>query len=177
MYLSNWFYPHPQIEPTKWEKDYWNTIIPTVLFACYCQMVTSSRWCSQPKHVYEHRKYWHTLLSLPHSCDGLKSMFDAKRNPAWRPVDNVGAGFIPARPSQGNPRPYPAEIVIGFQPLFTIRRCPKDRYSPLTKLYQQGHSHSWCLVGRNPLCARRSHNFLLTAHQLSLSSWPLSKVL
>ena len=32
MYLSNWFYPHPQIEPTKWEKDYWNTIIPTVLF-------------------------------------------------------------------------------------------------------------------------------------------------
>lgn len=32
MYLSNWFYPQPQIEPTKREKDYWNTIIPTVLF-------------------------------------------------------------------------------------------------------------------------------------------------
>ena len=34
MYLSNWFYPRQQIEPTKWEKDYWNTIIPTVLFRC-----------------------------------------------------------------------------------------------------------------------------------------------
>lgn len=34
MYLSNWFYPQPQIEPTKRGKDYWNTIIPTVLFRC-----------------------------------------------------------------------------------------------------------------------------------------------
>ena len=34
VYLSNWFYPRPQIEPTKREKDYWNTIIPTVLFRC-----------------------------------------------------------------------------------------------------------------------------------------------
>ena len=34
MYLSNWFYPRQQIEPTKREKDYWNTIIPTVLFRC-----------------------------------------------------------------------------------------------------------------------------------------------
>src|SRR5574344_334546 len=32
VYLSNWFYPRPQIEPTKREKDYWNTIIPAVLF-------------------------------------------------------------------------------------------------------------------------------------------------
>lgn len=32
MYLSDWFYPQQQIEPTKREKDYWNTIIPTVLF-------------------------------------------------------------------------------------------------------------------------------------------------
>ena len=140
-------------------------------------MVTSSRWCCQPKHVYEHRKSWHTLLSLPHSCDGLKSMIDAKGNPAWRPVDTVGAGVIPARPSQGNPRPHPAEIVIGFQPLFTIRRCPKDRYSPLTKLYRQGHPHPWCLVGGNRHRARRTSECLLTAHLLSPSSWPLlSKV-
>ncbi len=34
VYLSNWFYPRPQIEPTKREKDYWNPIIPTVLFRC-----------------------------------------------------------------------------------------------------------------------------------------------
>lgn len=34
MYLSDWFYPRQQIEPTKREKDYWNTIIPTVLFRC-----------------------------------------------------------------------------------------------------------------------------------------------
>ena len=34
MNLSNWFYPRPQIEPTKREKDYWNPIIPTVLFRC-----------------------------------------------------------------------------------------------------------------------------------------------
>ena len=34
MYLSNWFYSRPQIEPTKWEKDYWNPIIPIVLFRC-----------------------------------------------------------------------------------------------------------------------------------------------
>ena len=34
MYLSNWFYPRQQIEPTKREKDYWNPIIPTVLFRC-----------------------------------------------------------------------------------------------------------------------------------------------
>lgn len=32
MYLANWFYPRQQIEPTKREKDYWNTIIPIVLF-------------------------------------------------------------------------------------------------------------------------------------------------
>ena len=32
MYLPNWFYPRPLIEPTKREKDYRNTIIPTVLF-------------------------------------------------------------------------------------------------------------------------------------------------
>ena len=32
MNLSDWFYPQPQIEPTKRGKDYWNTIIPTVLF-------------------------------------------------------------------------------------------------------------------------------------------------
>ena len=34
MYLSNWFYPRQQTEPTKREKDYWNPIIPTVLFRC-----------------------------------------------------------------------------------------------------------------------------------------------
>ena len=34
MYLSNWFYSRQQIEPTKREKDYWNPIIPTVLFRC-----------------------------------------------------------------------------------------------------------------------------------------------
>ena len=32
MNLSDWFYPRQQIEPTKREKDCWNTIIPTVLF-------------------------------------------------------------------------------------------------------------------------------------------------
>lgn len=32
MNLSDWFYPRQQIEPTKREKDYWNSIIPTVLF-------------------------------------------------------------------------------------------------------------------------------------------------
>ena len=32
MNLSDWFYPWQQIEPTKREIDYWNTIIPTVLF-------------------------------------------------------------------------------------------------------------------------------------------------
>ena len=30
--LSDWFYPRQQIEPTKRGKDYWNPIIPTVLF-------------------------------------------------------------------------------------------------------------------------------------------------
>ena len=34
MYLSDWFYPRQQIEPTKRGKDYWNPIIPTVLFRC-----------------------------------------------------------------------------------------------------------------------------------------------
>lgn len=32
MNLSDWSYPRQEIEPTKRGKDYWNTIIPTVLF-------------------------------------------------------------------------------------------------------------------------------------------------
>lgn len=45
MYLSNWFYPRQQIEPTKWEKDYWNTIIPTVLFCVVCSAWALSNGC------------------------------------------------------------------------------------------------------------------------------------
>ena len=45
MYLSNWFYPRQQIEPTKREKDYWNTIIPTVLFCVVCSARALSNGC------------------------------------------------------------------------------------------------------------------------------------
>ena len=41
VYFSDWFYPRPQIEPIEREKDYWNFIIPTVLFYVFCQMATS----------------------------------------------------------------------------------------------------------------------------------------
>ena len=34
MYLSKWFYPRQQIEPTKREKDYWNNWVPIVLLRC-----------------------------------------------------------------------------------------------------------------------------------------------
>ena len=45
MYLSDWFYPRQQIEPTKREKDYWNTIIPKVLFCVVCSARTLSNGC------------------------------------------------------------------------------------------------------------------------------------
>lgn len=69
MYLSNWFYPRQQIEPTNEKRTIGTLSFQQSFSACYCQMVTSSRWYSQPKHASGHRKSWHTPLLLPHSCD------------------------------------------------------------------------------------------------------------
>ena len=114
MNLSNWFYPRQQIEPTKWEKDYWNSIIPTVLFWVLLskdyffkvmQSTEARFWASEILAYQSYRLMSSFSLSLSNVVCTAFNIMHSCRSTLTTPIPRISKPLLtaPAHPDQNEP--------------------------------------------------------------------------